>query len=118
MNKVFARSLLLAGCLSIFSGCITHNETEVRDVERAKVEFENEAAGRIFYEALSKKSAHRARSESNTEVSIPVVFENKRKVITGPNAEFNEAVAFCDSNKDGKITEVEARIYLEQRNKH
>jgi hypothetical protein len=32
-------------------------------------------------------------------------------VVPGPNAEFNEAVAICDANKDGRITEAEARTY-------
>jgi hypothetical protein len=34
--------------------------------------------------------------------------------VAGPNVKFNAAVAICDSNKDGKITEVEARIYANQ----
>lgn len=108
--------LLLAGVV-ILSGCISHNETIVRDVERTKIEFESDAAARIFYEALSKAPAARSRAESKTEVSIPIVFDHKQKVVSGPNAAFNDAVAFCDTNKDGKITELEARIYAQQRQK-
>lgn len=117
MNKAITRFLLATTCISIFSGCITHDETVVRDVERAKIEFANETAARIFYEALSKSPTSHSRKESTTEVDIPVVFDHKRHVITGPNAEFNEAVLFCDSNKDGKITEVEAKIFAEQNHK-
>jgi hypothetical protein len=95
------------------AGCVTHTETVVRDVDRTTIEFENDAAARIFYEALSKMPDPRNRSESTTEVSIPVIFEHKRHVVTGPNAAFNEAVAKCDSNKDGRITELEAKIFSE-----
>ena len=107
--------LALASCPAL-SGCITHDETVVKDVERTKVEFENETAARIFYEALSKNQTA-AKSESTTRVCIPVVFDTKRKVVSGPNAAFNKAVAICDSNHDGKITETEAKIFAEQVNK-
>lgn len=104
----------MAASGAIFAGCITHEETVVRDVERTKIEFENETAARIFYEALSKAPCHQSRSETTTEVDIPVLFEHKRHVVTGSNAAFNRAVEICDSNKDGRITEQEARIYAEQ----
>jgi hypothetical protein len=47
-------------------------------------------------------------------VSVPIVYEHKRHVVTGANAAFNKAVSICDANKDGKITEVEAKIYADQ----
>ncbi len=100
---------LLALC-----GCISHQSTVVKDVERTRVEFENETAGRIFYETLSKQSSKFSKSESTTEVSLPIIYDHKRHVVTGANAGFNEAVSICDANKDGKITEVEAKIYAEQ----
>ncbi|MBM3834638.1 MAG: hypothetical protein FJ403_15470 [Verrucomicrobia bacterium] len=86
-------------------------------MERVKVEFENDAAGRIFYEALSKSHGSPPRTESNTEFELPIVFEHKRRVISGPNTTFNEGVEVCDTNKDGRITEPEARIFAEQRQK-
>ena len=49
--------------------------------------------------------------ESKTEVSIPIVFEHERKVVRGPNQAFNKAVSRCDTDRDGRITEQEARIY-------
>jgi hypothetical protein len=99
--------------LALFAaGCISHSETTYRDVTRVPVEFENEAAGRIFYEALSKRHAPQAH-ESKTDVSIPVVFEHKTHEVSGPNVAFNEAVARCDTNKDGKITELEAKIFAQ-----
>lgn len=107
---------LAAGAAMLLSGCISHERTVYRDVARVKVEFENETAGRVFYETLSQ-SPSTQRTESNTEVDIPVVFEHKRKVVTGPNAGFNRAVEQCDSNKDGRITEVEANIFAASRGK-
>ena len=81
------------------------------------VEFENDTAGRLFYEALSKQQSRRGRSESKTEVSIPVVFDHKRRVVEGESVAFNEAVRRCDTNGDGRITELEARIFAEQAEK-
>jgi hypothetical protein len=106
-------SPLFLALLVLASGCIHQESTVVRDVERAKAEFENEAAARIFYEALSRKSPAYARAESTTKVEVPIVFDHKRHVVSGTNAAFNEGVRICDSNKDGRITEMEAKIYAE-----
>jgi len=113
----FMKPKILGYCLAAaFSlalpGCITHDETIVRDVERTKVEFENDRAARVFYEALADRKTGRTQ-ESTTKVEIPVVFETKQRVVSGPNAAFNEAVSICDSNKDGRITEMEAKIFAE-----
>ena len=110
MNKTIATLLLAAVSCEAFTGCITHNETIVRDVQRSKVEFESEAAARIFYETLSRLPAGN-KAESTTVVAIPVIFETHQHVVTGPNSAFNDAVAGCDTNKDGKITELEAKIF-------
>jgi len=58
-----------------------------------------------------------AQSESKTEISIPVVFDHKRRVIEGESVAFNRAVRRCDTNGDGRITETEARIFAEQADK-
>ena len=113
MNKPVANLMLAAVCGLILSGCITHKSTVVKDVERTRVEFENDTAARFFYEALSKMPESRHHTESTTEIEIPVIFDNERHVVSGPNAAFNVAVADCDSNKDGKITELEAKIFAE-----
>lgn len=104
---------MIGGAVLSLAGCIEHSETTYHDAERVKVQFESEKAGRIFYEALSKMPFH-DRAESHTEVSIPVVFDNKYTVKAGENEKFNEAVRRCDSNKDGMITEVEAEIFASQ----
>jgi len=99
------------------TGCISTEQTVYQDQERVKVEFENDTAGRLFYEALNKQQSQRGRTESKTEVSIPVVFDHKRRVVQGESVAFNQAVRRCDTNGDGRITELEARIFAEQAGK-
>ena len=53
MNKTIAVFGSSAACAFLFAGCITHETNTTRDAEPAKVEFENDAAARIFYEALN-----------------------------------------------------------------
>jgi len=98
-------------------GCISTERTVYREQDRMKVEFENDSAGRLFYEVLSKLQSRRGRSESKTEVSIPVVFNHKRRVVEGESIAFNQAVRRCDTNGDGRITGLEARIFAEQADK-
>lgn len=105
------RLIPLTIAATVFCGCIHTHETVINDVSRAPVEFENDAAARSFYEALSRMPNGGQRQESKTEVSIPIVFEHERKVVRGPNQAFNEAVSRCDTNRDGRITESESRIF-------
>lgn len=108
----------LASALALaFTGCISTDETVYREEVRASVQFENDTAGRIFYETLSKTSSTRGRTESKTEVSLPIVFDHKRRVVEGESAAFNQAVRRCDTNHDGLITEQEARIFAESANR-
>jgi hypothetical protein len=112
-TKLFLWGALAGGM--VLSGCISHEETVYRDAPRTKVEFENETAARWFYEALSKSPTKRGKNESTTEVSVPIIFSHKTHQVTGENGLFNEAVSRCDTNNDGKITELEAKIYSENR---
>ncbi|EEF58411.1 hypothetical protein [Pedosphaera parvula] len=107
-----ATVFLIACC-----GCINHDSTVYTNPDRVKVAFENESAGRIFYETLSKTSPTPNRRESNTSIEIPVVFSHHSHVVEGENVAFNNAVKQCDTNQDGIITETEARIFAEQRQK-
>jgi hypothetical protein len=113
MNKRTIRWLVVGTCALGMAGCITHRATIVRDTERTKVEFENETAGRIFYEALSKMCDDGSHRESTTKIDL-ILIEHEEHVVRGQNAKFNEAVARCDTNKGGKITEVEAKIFADQ----
>lgn len=108
--------LALLAVAGLGAGCISQHKTVYRDVDRVPVSFESEIAGRVFYETLSKLPAQ-SRSESKTQVSVPVVFDVSRTEVTGSNARFNEAVNLCDTNKDGKITEIEANIFAGQHQK-
>ncbi len=101
----------------LVAGCISHERTIYEDAPRQRVEFENDKAARVFYETLSKNPPRR-QSESKTEVAIPFVFDHKRRVVPGQNVIFNDAVAICDSNQDGKITETEAQIFADNRPQH
>ncbi len=118
MKRIVGGLATLLGSGLIFSGCITHEETVYHDVPRVKVEFQDDTAARIFYETLSKSPKHRDQQESKTEVDIPVVFSHKTRVLRGENALYNEAVAYCDTNKDGLITEQEARIFAAEWPRH
>jgi hypothetical protein len=102
-------AVLLAALVA--PGCIHTDETVIKDDARRPVEFENDTAARVFYEALSKIPGAGQKTESHTEVSIPVVFSHERKTLRGPNAAFNDAVMRCDTNQDARITESEARIF-------
>ena len=114
------QNLILAafsGAALLSTGCISHDETIVKDVERVPVSFENDTAGRLFYETLSRTNVRRGRQEDSTKVQIPIVFEHKVRTVTGEGAAFNEAVGRCDTNRDGKITELEAKIFANQHDK-
>jgi len=114
VGRMSGLALALAG---LNTGCISTERTVYQEQDRIKVEFENDTAGRLFYEALSKLQSRHGRSESKTEVSIPVVFDHKRRVVEGESVAFNNAVRRCDTNGDGRITELEARIFAEQAEK-
>lgn len=100
------------GLVAIISaGCIHTHETVVRDEARLPVEFENDAAARVFYEAVSRMPDSKQKTESRTNVELPVIFSHEHKIVRGPNAGFNEAVRRADTNQDHRISESEARIF-------
>jgi hypothetical protein len=114
MNTPHRSALALVSALALLgTGCIHHEETVYQEPPRVAVSFENETAGRVFYEALSR-SPNGRREESSTEVSLPIVFRHKVKTVRGPNAAFNDAVIRCDTDRDGKITELEAALFSGQ----
>ena len=111
-----ARGLVAFCSVLAFAGCIHHEETVYRDVNRTQVRFENDKAARIFYEAFnSQDSINKDRIESKTKIELPIVFRDERKVVSGPNAAFNRAIDSCDSNHDGLVTQQEAQIFADNK---
>ncbi len=111
MKKHQKLTLLCALALAAFglSGCISSHTTSYNDVDRVKVTFASERAGRLFYETLSKLHKEK-REESNHQVSL-ILINWGRKTVTGPNRAFNAQVDQCDTDKDGVITDEEAQIF-------
>ena len=109
-----ANLALLALVAASLTACISSKETVYRETERVKVEFENDAAARIFYEAFTKSPESRQRNEKTTTFNIPVIIHTQRTEKDSENTAFNSAARRCDTNADGKITEQEARIYAAQ----
>jgi len=103
--------LLIIGSTLLLCGCISSTSTVYRDAEPTKVQFESDAAARLFYETLSKYYHPHNRSEKTVRFDVPLVFSAEKKEVRGRNLEFNEAVAECDTDKNGVITEQEARIF-------
>jgi hypothetical protein len=116
MNKTISALAALLALATLNTGCISTSNTVYRDPDRVKVEFENDAAGRLFYETLSRTPSRAGRTESRTDVSL-ILINHKHEVIEGSNTAFNAAVSRCDTNGDGKITELEAKIFAESGSK-
>ncbi len=114
MKSSLRRTAALVALATSLTACISTKETIYRDVERVKIEFENDAAARIFYEAFTKSPESRQLNEKTTTFNIPVLIHSQRTEKDSENAAFNSAVRRCDTNADGKITEAEARIYAAQ----
>jgi hypothetical protein len=107
-------ALVSLALVSLTSGCISTSKTVYREEARLKVEFENDTAGRLFYETLSHALGKRGTSESHSHVSLPIILDHQTTVREGESVAFNEAVRQCDTNHDGRITETEARIFAER----
>jgi hypothetical protein len=102
---------LVAAALLATAGCISTHETVYADnAPRTKIAFASDKAASTFYEALSRSPESRQRTEKHTSVNL-ILIDVEQRTVAGPNQTFNEAVAFCDTNRDGVITEAEADIF-------
>lgn len=108
--KSIVPAALLAATLLSTTGCISSHETVYSDAPRSKISFASDKAGRVFYETLSRSRESRPRTEKRTEVNL-ILIDVEQRTVTGPNHLFNEAVAYCDTDRDGLITETEADIF-------
>ena len=114
MKTVLLRFAALALVAASLTACISSRETVYRETERVKVEFENDTAARVFYEAFTKSPESRQRNEKTTTFTIPIIIHTQRTEKDSENTAFNTAARRCDTNADGRITEQEARIYAAQ----
>jgi len=101
---------LLSFALLAGAGCVSYRETKYTDVKRAQVTFASDKAARVFYEAFNAVGDVGRKTESQTCTLLFFTY-TKTGTVQGPNASFNEAVRFCDTNGDGQITEAEAEIF-------
>lgn len=110
MRRKKAGWMIAATVGLLLSGCMTQQATVCRDGRRIRVEFENRTAARLFHEAL-RKMPDLERSEDHSTEEAPFGVRDDARIGSGRNSEFNDAVALCDFNHDGIITESEARIF-------
>lgn len=111
--------LISLGLLALGAGpgCISHTETDYTEPARVKIAFASDKAGLVFYEALQRTPDSRRRTERRTEVNL-ILIDVEKRVVTGPSAIFNKAVAFADTDHNGEITEAEAEIFSRAWTRH
>ena len=100
-------SLLALGATA---GCISSHEVVYNDPPRVAVSFASDKAGRVFYETLSHSNPSRRKEEKRVSVDL-ILVDVEHRTVSGPNREFNDAVAFADTDRDGTITETEANVF-------
>ena len=101
---------LTATALLATTGCISTRETIYTDAPRVQIAFASDRAASTFYEALSRSPRSRQRTEKHTQVNL-ILIDVEQRTVAGPNQTFNEAVDFCDSDRNGLISEPEANIF-------
>lgn len=100
--------------LPFVSGCITlFSKTEVvrSQEDRRPVTFDTPEANQIFHEAVAERSGY----VGGAYVGGPFVTLYHRAKLLSENAKFNDGVTRADTNRDGVITEFEARTFATRR---
>jgi hypothetical protein len=94
---------LVPGCLTLFS------KTEVVRGEepRRPIRFENQQAAEEFNRAVKWKS----KSLGGTHMGVPFITLYSKDRQLSESAHFNDCVLRCDTDQDGVITLVEAKIF-------
>ena len=103
-------AVLAIGALSLLPGCLTlFSKTEVirGDEQPRPVRFENEQAAEIFNKVRKERSDYVGGASFG--VPFITVYEKDRRL--SEIAHFNDCVARCDTDQDGVITLVEAKIF-------
>lgn len=112
MRPRLLAAVTAAASLAVLPGCLTlYSKTEVVRSEelRRPVTFESVEAAETFYNAMKDKSG----CLGGTEISIPLITLYSRQRELSDSALFNDCVYRCDTNQDGVITMVEAKIFAQ-----
>jgi hypothetical protein len=109
MKTTFPATLTLIALFSLTaSGCVTRSV--VKDEARQQVRFASAEAAQAFYETyLAVYYPPRA----GDSVALAVTMPYRQERHSTDNVFFNAAVRSADSNRDGVISEDEARAYGE-----
>jgi hypothetical protein len=100
-------SIAVLGCIT--SGCVTH--TTIKDESRQSVHFSSPEAAQTFYDAYL--SGNNLKGDGYVAVYVALPYEHR--TVSTDNVRFNSAVQAADSNRDGMISEEEARAFAAQR---
>lgn len=93
-------------------GCVTTGIA--RNEPRSSIRFADPAAAQVFYDAYITKNYSRAMGTgSYFEVGVPAQLPYEHKEYPTDNVYFNAAVAAADTDRDGMISQDEARHYSE-----
>ena len=99
-----------AGVIALLPGCLTlFSKTDVVRAEegRRPVKFESAVAAETFHKALKDYDGNLG----GTCFGVPFVTLYHRQKTLSESARFNDAVARCDTDQDGTITQHEADIF-------
>jgi len=108
-----AATALAVASLSALPGCLTlFSKTEVvrGEESRRPIKFENAQAADEFHSAMKWKTK---ASMGGAHVGVPFVTLYSRDRQLSDSAHFNDCVTRCDTDQDGTITQVEARMFKE-----
>ena len=111
-TKIFLLTLVSLVAISS-TGCITiyNKKEEIGErEERLSVTFESEDSAQLFNTTASRKLKKPSPTDTSF-VGIPFVTLYSKTTVLSENARFNDEIRRCDSNRDGIITDAEAKAY-------
>ena len=95
----------LSGCITLFSKTEVVRQSETKQ----PVTFDSPEAQGVFESALKERQG----VVNATYMGGPFVTVYSRAKVLSEAAKFNDCVRACDSNRDGVITEFEARTFAQ-----
>lgn len=109
---VFALAAIsLLGCIT--TSCVGVTYTKYKDEPRQRIRFSSTAAAQTFYDAYASIDRPQVRDGRfhSIKVYAGLVSPYSQHTKTTENIGFNAAVQRADANRNGTITEKEARAY-------